>query len=175
MSGPVSTPRVSARAGHTLRHSNTSPLVMLNASFAARGDCAAQTITSATRSASAASQTNDGPPGKRRAHSVQRRSSRVVDTPLHTDDPKEFLKTLSPMGSISSVDDIASAVVYLTEARQITGGVLHVDGGAHRGRWEWRNLSQTALNSDLGISESSCRRHLTLSALPWRRCSPGDG
>src|SRR5260221_3292049 len=63
MSGPVSTPRVSARTGHTLRHSNTSPLVMLNASFAAWGDCAAQTITSATRSASAASQTNDGPPG----------------------------------------------------------------------------------------------------------------
>jgi hypothetical protein len=40
-------------AGHTLRHSYTSPLVMLKASFAARGDCAAQTITSATRSASA--------------------------------------------------------------------------------------------------------------------------
>src|ERR1700758_3214906 len=54
MSGPVSTPRVLAKAGHTLRHSNTSPLVMLNASFAAWGDCAAQTITSATRSASAA-------------------------------------------------------------------------------------------------------------------------
>jgi len=39
------------------------------------------------------------------------------------------------MGSISTVDDIASAVVYLTEARQITGEVLHVDGGAHNGRW----------------------------------------
>src|SRR5215471_2720411 len=49
MSGPLSTPRVSASAGHTLRHSNMSPLVMLNASFAAWGDCAAQTITSATR------------------------------------------------------------------------------------------------------------------------------
>jgi NAD(P)-dependent dehydrogenase (short-subunit alcohol dehydrogenase family) len=59
----------------------------------------------------------------------------MVDTPLHTNDPKEFLKTLSPMGSISSVDDIASAVVYLTEARQITGEVLHVDGGAHLGKW----------------------------------------
>ena len=33
------------------------------------------------------------------------------------------------------LDDIASAVVYLTEARQITGEVLHVDGGAHNGRW----------------------------------------
>jgi hypothetical protein len=24
---------------------------------------------------------------------------------------------------------------YLTEARQITGEALHVDGGAHNGRW----------------------------------------
>ena len=59
----------------------------------------------------------------------------VVETPLHADDPNEFLKTLSPMGSISTVEDIASAVVYLTEARQITGEVLHVDGGAHNGKW----------------------------------------
>ena len=59
----------------------------------------------------------------------------VVDTPLHAENPKDFLKTLSPMGSISTVEDIASAVVYLTEARQITGEVLHVDGGAHNGKW----------------------------------------
>jgi enoyl-[acyl-carrier-protein] reductase (NADH) len=39
------------------------------------------------------------------------------------------------MGSISAVEDIASAVVFLTEARQITGEVLHVDGGAHVGKW----------------------------------------
>ena len=59
----------------------------------------------------------------------------VVDTPLHADDPKDSLKSASPMGSISTVEDIASAVVYLTEARQITGEVLHVDGGAHIGKW----------------------------------------
>ena len=58
-----------------------------------------------------------------------------VDTPLHTNDPKDFLKTFSPMGSISTVEDIAGAVVYLTEARQITGEVLRVDGGAHLGKW----------------------------------------
>jgi NAD(P)-dependent dehydrogenase (short-subunit alcohol dehydrogenase family) len=58
-----------------------------------------------------------------------------VDTPLHANDPKDFLKTLSPMGTISTVDDIASAVVYLTEAGQVTGEVLHVDGGAHNGKW----------------------------------------
>jgi NAD(P)-dependent dehydrogenase (short-subunit alcohol dehydrogenase family) len=59
----------------------------------------------------------------------------VVDTPLHAENPKDFLKTLSPMGSISTVEEIAGAVVYLTEARQITGEVLHVDGGAHSGKW----------------------------------------
>ena len=59
----------------------------------------------------------------------------VVDTPLLKDAPKDFLKTLSPMGAISDAKDIADAVVYLTEARNVTGEVLHVDGGAHTGRW----------------------------------------
>jgi NAD(P)-dependent dehydrogenase (short-subunit alcohol dehydrogenase family) len=58
-----------------------------------------------------------------------------VDTPLHQDKPKEFLKTLSPMGTLSDAKDIAEAVVYLTEARNVTGEVLHVDGGAHVGKW----------------------------------------
>lgn len=58
-----------------------------------------------------------------------------VDTPLHKDDPADFLKALSPMGTISDVNDIVEAVVYLTEARQVTGEVLHVDGGAHSGKW----------------------------------------
>ena len=39
------------------------------------------------------------------------------------------------MGTVSTRKDVASAVVYLTEARQITGEVLHVDGGAHSGKW----------------------------------------
>ena len=59
----------------------------------------------------------------------------VVDTPLHTKDSEDRLKTLSPMGTVSTTEEIASAVVYLTEARQVTGEVLHVDGGAHNGRW----------------------------------------
>jgi len=59
----------------------------------------------------------------------------IVDTPMHKNDPKEFLKTLQPMGRISDVKDIVDAVVYLTEAGQVTGEVLHVDGGAHVGKW----------------------------------------
>jgi len=59
----------------------------------------------------------------------------VVDTPLHKNTPRDFMRTLSPMGTISDAKDIAEAVVYLTEARHVTGEVLHVDGGAHAGRW----------------------------------------
>jgi hypothetical protein len=36
---------------------------------------------------------------------------------------------------ISEAKDIADAVVYLTEARYVTGEILYVDGGAHAGRW----------------------------------------
>ena len=59
----------------------------------------------------------------------------MVDTPMHAADPQDFLKTLSPMGTISSVGEIADATVYLTEAPNVTGEVLHVDGGAHSGKW----------------------------------------
>ena len=59
----------------------------------------------------------------------------VVDTPMHKDDPKNLLKTLQPMGQISEVKDIVDAILYLTEASQVTGEVLHVDGGAHVGKW----------------------------------------
>jgi NAD(P)-dependent dehydrogenase (short-subunit alcohol dehydrogenase family) len=59
----------------------------------------------------------------------------MVDTPLHEDDPPEVLKSMSPMGTISSVKDIVDAIVYLTEAHNVTGESLHVDGGSHSGRW----------------------------------------
>ena len=59
----------------------------------------------------------------------------VVDSPIHADTPKELLEKLTPMASIATVEDVANAVVYLTEATQVTGEVLHVDGGAHVGKW----------------------------------------
>jgi enoyl-[acyl-carrier-protein] reductase (NADH) len=39
------------------------------------------------------------------------------------------------MGSISTVQEIVDAVIYLSEALHITGEVLHVDGGSHIGKW----------------------------------------
>jgi len=59
----------------------------------------------------------------------------VVDTPMHKDNPRDFLKTLQPMGRIAEVKDVVDAVLYLAQAGQVTGEVLHVDGGAHAGRW----------------------------------------
>jgi NAD(P)-dependent dehydrogenase (short-subunit alcohol dehydrogenase family) len=59
----------------------------------------------------------------------------TVDTPLHARQPKDFLMGLQPTGRLTDVKDIADAIVYLTEADQVTGEVLHVDGGAHIGKW----------------------------------------
>jgi NAD(P)-dependent dehydrogenase (short-subunit alcohol dehydrogenase family) len=59
----------------------------------------------------------------------------VVNRPSYKDSWKEFVKTYQPMGQIPEVKDIVDAIVYLTEASQVTGEVLHVDGGAHVGKW----------------------------------------
>ena len=59
----------------------------------------------------------------------------IVDTPLHKDSAEDFLRTLSPMGTISDPKEVARAVLFLTESPTVTGEVLHVDGGSHAGRW----------------------------------------
>jgi NAD(P)-dependent dehydrogenase (short-subunit alcohol dehydrogenase family) len=59
----------------------------------------------------------------------------VVDTPLHKKSPNEVVKPRSPMGTVTDPRDIAEAVIYLAEANHVTGEVLHVDDGAHVGRW----------------------------------------
>ena len=59
----------------------------------------------------------------------------VVNTPMHAEDSRERLESQSPMGEVSEIEDIVDAIVYLTEARHVTGEVLHVDAGAHNGKW----------------------------------------
>ena len=59
----------------------------------------------------------------------------AVYTPLHQNTPKDVMESLSPMGRPSTVEDIADAVMYLTDAATVTGHTLYVDGGAHFGRW----------------------------------------
>lgn len=59
----------------------------------------------------------------------------VIDTPLLAGVPKDFLKSLSPLASIGASQDVAEAVLYLTEAEQVTGDLLYVNGGSHIGKW----------------------------------------
>jgi NAD(P)-dependent dehydrogenase (short-subunit alcohol dehydrogenase family) len=59
----------------------------------------------------------------------------VVDTPLHNKTPRDVMQSLSPMGRVSTVQDITDAVMYLTDAATVTGDILYVDGGAHFGHW----------------------------------------
>ena len=58
----------------------------------------------------------------------------VVETPLHKDNPNDFLKTRQPMGRIATVKDIVDAVLYLSHAGHVTGEILHVDGSTPVGR-----------------------------------------
>jgi NAD(P)-dependent dehydrogenase (short-subunit alcohol dehydrogenase family) len=58
----------------------------------------------------------------------------VVDTPLHKDAPKESLTARQPIKTITGVKDVVDAVLYLTRADQVTGEIIHVDGGSHAGR-----------------------------------------
>jgi 3-oxoacyl-[acyl-carrier protein] reductase len=58
----------------------------------------------------------------------------LIATDLTADLPDaatEAIKTLTPMGRVGSVEDVAAAAVYLAseEARYVTGQVIGVDGG----------------------------------------------
>jgi NAD(P)-dependent dehydrogenase (short-subunit alcohol dehydrogenase family) len=59
----------------------------------------------------------------------------VVNTPMNAGVSPDFLKDMSPMGEVVEVDDVVAAVLYLIEARHVTGAVLPVDSGAHNGKW----------------------------------------
>jgi len=58
----------------------------------------------------------------------------VVETPLHPDVPEDLLAIRQPMKTITKVKDIVEAVLYLSRAGQVTGEIIHVDGGSHAGR-----------------------------------------
>lgn len=59
----------------------------------------------------------------------------AIDTPMHPKDSHDFLKGLSPAHRVGTVDEMADAVLFLESARFVSGEVLHVDGGAHAGKW----------------------------------------
>lgn len=71
------------------------------------------------------------------AHNVQVNAVApgIIDTPLHSPESHEFLKSMQPAGHIGHVDDIVAAVLYLADAKFVTGVVLPVDGGMSAGKW----------------------------------------
>ena len=59
----------------------------------------------------------------------------VIATPMHKPETHAFLGGLHPVGRMGTVQEIVEAVLYLEDAKFITGETLHVDGGAHAGHW----------------------------------------
>lgn len=59
----------------------------------------------------------------------------VINTPMHKPETHDFLKGLHPVGRIGEVKEIVDAVLFLTDATFTTGEILHVNGGAHAGKW----------------------------------------
>ena len=62
-------------------------------------------------------------------------SAGSIDTPMHQPESHEFLKRLHPIHRLGTVDEIIAALLYLDSAEFVTGEILHVDGGAHAGKW----------------------------------------
>lgn len=59
----------------------------------------------------------------------------IIKTPMHPAETHTFLAGLHPLGRMGEVREIVEAVLYLESAPFVTGETLHVDGGAHAGRW----------------------------------------
>jgi NAD(P)-dependent dehydrogenase (short-subunit alcohol dehydrogenase family) len=59
----------------------------------------------------------------------------VIKTPMHAPETHAFLAGLHPMGRMGEIREVVEAVLYLESAAFVTGETLHVDGGAHAGRW----------------------------------------
>jgi NAD(P)-dependent dehydrogenase (short-subunit alcohol dehydrogenase family) len=59
----------------------------------------------------------------------------VIKTPMHKPETYEFLKGLDPLGRMGEIKEVVDSVLFLTDATFTTGEILHVDGGAHVGKW----------------------------------------
>jgi NAD(P)-dependent dehydrogenase (short-subunit alcohol dehydrogenase family) len=59
----------------------------------------------------------------------------VINTPMHKPETHDFLNGLHPVGRIGEVKEVVDAMLFLTDATFTSGEILHVDGGAHAGKW----------------------------------------
>ena len=58
----------------------------------------------------------------------------VVNTPMTAGSDREALAKFHPLGRIGEVSDVVGAVLYLQDAKFVTGENIRVDGGIHAGR-----------------------------------------
>jgi len=59
----------------------------------------------------------------------------IIDTPMHKQEAHEALKNFHPIRRLGTVEEIVDALLFFEKATFVTGEVLHVDGGAHAGKW----------------------------------------
>lgn len=59
----------------------------------------------------------------------------IIDTPMHKSEHHDGLKQLHPIKRLGTVEEIVEAALFLTRSPFINGELLHVDGGAHAGKW----------------------------------------
>lgn len=57
----------------------------------------------------------------------------IVNTPMHPAETHEFLAALHPAGRLGETDEITDAILFLENAKFVTGEILHVDGGQSAG------------------------------------------
>ena len=59
----------------------------------------------------------------------------VVNTPMHQVEAHDFLKQLSPLNRLAEIGEVVDLVQFLESAPFVNGAVIHLDGGAHAGKW----------------------------------------
>jgi NAD(P)-dependent dehydrogenase (short-subunit alcohol dehydrogenase family) len=59
----------------------------------------------------------------------------VIKTPMCSAETHAFLATLHPMQRMGEIQEAVDAVHDLEAAVFVTREILHIDGGAHAGRW----------------------------------------
>ncbi len=53
----------------------------------------------------------------------------IMETPMHPAETRAKLGEYHPLGRMGTVADVVQAILYLEDAKFVTGEILHVDGG----------------------------------------------
>ena len=54
---------------------------------------------------------------------------------MHSTTAHDLLRQLSPLMRLGETSEVVELVLYLESAHFINGEVVHLDGGAHAGKW----------------------------------------